>query len=231
MAEYSVEVCRELEGKFAAAGLHRPMRITRYEPGAKLSYEVTSVAEGIKAAVTLKVEKFVGGGFAGQVYQVRVQDIQAEGSADGQTGGLEVGGLYAMKILIPASRFSCLFRDVLYWIGFQGPFQLQVNPAAARAGAIWQKLIRCAAKTRFGDEKTVVDIYATFVDQNLGSCGELSEWVDGRTWRLEVDDRIDLLKQSRRGKVEDAELGSPGYRAKRRVMREFVDLLHDVGAY
>ena len=229
--EYSVEVCRELEGKFAAAGLHRPMRTVRYEPGAELSYEVTSVAEGIKAAVTLKVEKFVGGGFAGQVYQVRIQDIRADQSANDQIGELEVGGLYAMKILIPPSRFSCLFRDVLYWIGFQGPFQLQVNPAAARAGAIWQKLIRCAAKTRFGDERAVVDIYATFVDPNLGSCGELSEWVDGRTWRLEVDDRMDLLKQSRRGKVDDSELGSPEYRAKRKFMREFVELLHDVGAY
>ncbi|MBN2270556.1 MAG: hypothetical protein JXN61_08080 [Sedimentisphaerales bacterium] len=231
MAEYSVEVCRELEGKFAAAGLHRPMRITRYEPGTELAYEVTSVAEGIKAAVTLKVERFVGGGFAGQVYQVRIQDIQAENSAEGKIEGLEVGGLYAMKILIPPSRFSCLFRNVLYWIGFQGPFQLQVNPAAARAGAIWQKFIRRAAQTRFGDEKAVVDIYATFVDPNLGSCGELSEWVDGRTWRLEVDDRMDLLKQSRRGKVDDSELGLPEYRAKRKFMREFVELLHDVGAY
>ncbi len=230
MAEYSVEVCRELEGKFAAAGLHRPMRIARYECGTELAYEVTSVAEGIKAAVTLKVEKFVGGGFAGQVYQVRVQDIRAEGSANGQIEGLEVGGLYAMKILIPLSLFSCLFRDVLYWIGFQGPFQLQVNPAAARAGAIWQKFIRCAAKTRLGDERAVVDIHATFVDQNLGSCGELSEWVDGRTWRLEVDDRIDLLKRSRRGKVDEAELGSPEYRAKRKFMREFVELMHEVGA-
>jgi len=231
MAEYSVEVCRELEGKFAAVGLHRPMRIARYEPGAELAYDVTSVAGGVKAAVMLKVERFVGGGFAGQVYQVRIRDIQAEGSANGQIEGIEVGGLYAMKILIPPSRFSCLFRNVLYWIGFQGPFQLQVNPAAARAGAIWQKFIRCAAKTRFGDENSVVDIHATFVDRNLGSCGELSEWVDGRTWRLEVDERMDLLKRASQGKADDAELGSPEYRAKHKFMRGFVELLHDVGAH
>ena len=230
-AEYSVEVCRELEGKFAAAGLHRPMRITRYEPGAELSYEATSVEAGSKAAVTLKIEKFVGGGFAGQVYQVRIQDIQVEGSANSSIGGLEVGGLYAMKILIPPSRFSLLFRNVLYWIGFQGPFQLQVNPAAARAGAIWQKFIRCAAKTRFGDETSVVDIHATFIDRNLGSCGELSEWVDGRTWRLEVDDRMDLLKRARRVKGDDTQLGSPEYRAKHKFMADFVQLLHDMGAH
>jgi hypothetical protein len=228
-AEYSVEVCRELEGKFGVFGLHRPMRIGRYEAGAELGYEAASVAGGVKGAVRLRVEKFVGGGFAGQVYQVRIQDIQVDGG--GSIDGLEVGGLYAMKILIPPSRLSLLFRNVLYWIGFQGPFQLQVNPAAARSGAIWQKFIRCAAKMRFGDENSVVDIYATFVDENLGSCGELSEWVDGRTWRLEVDDRMDLLRRAKRSKGEDVELGSPEYRAKRKFMREFVDLLHDVGAH
>ena len=229
--EYSVEVCRQLEAKFHAAGLHRPMRITRYEPDAELTYEVTSIAQAGKAAVALRVEKFVGGGFAGQVYQVKIRDIQAKGSANGSIEGLEVDGVYAMKILIPPSGFSRLFRNVLYWIGFQGPFQLQVNPAAARAGAIWQKFIRCAAKTRFGDEKAVVDIHATFVDDNLGSCGELSEWVEGRTWQLEVDDRMDLLKQARRGKALNAELGSPEYRAKRKFMADFVRLLYDLGAY
>ncbi|GAI98428.1 unnamed protein product, partial [marine sediment metagenome] len=75
-------------------------------------------------------------------------------------------------------------------------------------------------------------IYATFVDSKLGSCGELSEWIDGRTWRLEVDDRLDLLKRWRRGKVVDAQqLGSPEYRAKREFMGELVRLLYDMGGY
>ena len=104
-----------------------------------------------------------------------------------------------MKILVPPSGFSTFFRNFLYWVGFQGPFQLQVNPAAARAGALWQKFIRRAAKIRFGDENTIVDIHATFVDEKIGSCGELSEWVDGRTWRLEVDDRMDLLRRWAKG--------------------------------
>jgi len=137
-----------------------------------------------------------------------------------------------MKILIPPSNFSRLFRNMLYWVGFQGPFQLQTNPAAARAGALWQKFIRRGAKIRFGDERTIVDIYATFVDNKLGSCGELSEWVDGRTWRLEVDDRLHSLKRWRRGKVVDAQqLGSPEYRAKREFMGELVRLLYGMGGY
>jgi hypothetical protein len=95
----------------------------------------------------------VGGGFAGQVYRVKI--LRIEGA---QIAGLEAGGSYAMKILIPPSGFSRRFRDLLYWIGFQGPFQLQVNPAAARAGALWQKVIRRGARIRFGDERAVVDI-------------------------------------------------------------------------
>ena len=58
---------------------------------------------------------------------------------------------------------------------------------------MWQKFIRRGAKIWFGDERTVVDIHATFVDNIMGSCGELSEWVDGRTWRLEVHENLGIL--------------------------------------
>jgi hypothetical protein len=227
--EYSVDVCRQLEAKFHAAKLHRPMRISRYDAGTGLTYDVHGIGRDEKAKVHLLVEKFVGGGFAGQVYRVKITGI--EGTID----GLESGKVYAIKILIPPTGFSRLFRNLLYWIGFQGPFQQQVNPSAARAGALWQKLIRRGAKIRFGDENAIVDIYGTFVDNRQGSCGELREWVEGRTWRLEVDDRLDLLKKWRRGKKINesliSELGSPEYRAKRNFMKEFVGLLHDMGAY
>ena len=226
--EYSVEVCSKLRERFRAAGLHRPQLVARYDAGAELVYEITEVSGANKSEVRLVVEKFVGGGFAGQVYRVKVLEI----SSQGPVGGIEVGGVYAMKILIPPSTFSRFFRNGLYWLGFQGPFQLQCNRAATRAGALWQKFIRRAAKIRFGDENTVVDIHATFIDHNLGSCGELSEWIDGRTWRLEVDDHMDLLKAWYRGKaVDEAVLGSAEYRAKRQFMADFVELLHDVGAH
>jgi len=227
--EYSVEVCKELEAGCRAANLYRPMRTSRYDAGTELIYDVTGVGQAETARVHLVVEKFVGGGFAGQVYRVKVVGIE------GTTQGLEVDQLYAIKILIPPSGFSRLFRNLLYWVGFQGPFQLQVNPTAARAGSLWQKFIRRGAKIRFGDENAVVDIYATFVDEKLGGCGELREWVEGRTWLLEVDDRMDLLRQWQRGKKIDesaiSRLGSPEYRAKRKFMHEFVELLHDMGAY
>ena len=222
------EIYRKLEREFLKLALHRPMRVGRLEPGTELVYDVIGVPAN-RGRVRLMVEAFVGGGFAGQVYRVSVLDIE---SASGPIGGLERGKVFAMKILIPPSLFSRLFRNTLYWLGFQGPFQLQVNPAAARAGALWQKFIRRGARVWFGDERAVVDIHATFVDSKLGSCGELSEWVEGRTWRLEVDEQMDRLKRWRRGKEVDAEgLGSPEYRAKYVFMRAFVDLLHAMGAH
>jgi len=226
--EYSVEVYKELEARFRATRLYRPMRIARYDGGTELIYDVRGVEQAGTARVHLVVEKFVGGGFAGQVYQVKVLEIEAE---DGSIGTLEVGRLYAMKILTPPSGFSRLFRNMLYWVGFQGPFQLQVNPEAARTGALWQKFVRRGAKIRFGDEGAVVDIHATFVDDRLGACGELSEWVDGRTWRLEVDERLDLLKQWSRGKAVDEQyVGSAEYLMRGSVVqfdRGNVDKLED----
>jgi hypothetical protein len=227
--EYSVEVIEELEKQFEAAALHRPMRVERYEAGTELVYDVTGVAHASKGRLRLVVEKFVGGGFAGQVYRVKILDIDSQ---SGPIGGLEVGKIYAMKILVPPTGFSHLFRNAIYYVGFQGPFQLQVNPAAARAGALWQKFFRRGASIKFGSESVVTDIHATFVDKNLGSCGELSEWIDGRVWRLEVDERMDLLKRWIRGNEVDAEsLGSPEYRAKRKFMHKFVQLLHEMGGH
>jgi hypothetical protein len=225
----SVEIYRLLEADFKSMALHRPMRIERYEAGTELNYTVTGVDNTSSADVRLVIEKFVGGGFAGQVYRVRVLEMSSEHGLDPK---IHVGGVYAVKILIPPSGFSRLFRNALYWLGFQGPFQLQVNPAAARAGALWQKFIRRGAKIALGDQNAVVDIYATFVDENLGSCGEMSEWVQGRTWRLEVDDHLDSLKRWIRGKPVDPEkLGSPEYRAKYRFMQKFVEHLHQMGAH
>ena len=226
-AEYSIETCKRLVDAFDRAQLYRPMRPGRYDAGDELTYEVTGVAPAVRATVRMVVEKFVGGGFAGQVYRVKVSGID---SPDGEIPGLESGGTYAIKILVPPSARAQKFRDRIYAVGFQGPFQLQVNPAAARAGALWQKFIRRAAGIKMGSERAVVNILATFVDRTMGSCGEISEWVSGRTWLFEVDDRLDLRKKWRPGDP-DRGVSSPEYRAKKAFMAEFVSLLHEVGAH
>jgi len=227
-AEYSVEVCKKLENRFQELELHRPFRIERYDAGDLLEYEVTpTTAEATPCRVKLEVDKFVGGGFAGQVYRVKILE---------STGDMErvlpAGGIFALKILIPPSGGSLLFRNLLHYIGFQGAFQLQTNPTAARAGALWQKFIRRGARVHFGDESCVNDVHCTFVDDKLGSCGEISDWIDGRVWQLEVDDRVDLLKRWTKGKpVDETTLGSPEFRSKRSFMKSFVKLLNEMGAH
>jgi hypothetical protein len=229
-AEYSIEACRDLEKTFRELHVYRPAAVTRYDQGAQLRYPVEPVGPGprdVRVDVDAVVEGFVGGGFAGQVYKVRVVRVGGDG-----VPGLHEGGEYAVKILIPPSAFSALFRNLLHMAGFQGPFQLQCNPGAAMSGALWQKFIRRAAKIRFGDERLVNDVHATFVDEAMGSCGEITDWIDGRTWQLEVDDRMDLLARWRRGgPVDETLLGSKEYRQKKTFMAAFVALLHEMGAH
>ncbi|MHC4951230.1 MAG: hypothetical protein ACYTEU_09655, partial [Planctomycetota bacterium] len=230
--KYSIKTCKQLEAAFQEANLHRPMRVGHYDAGIELKLAITPVEPGPNAGIRVSIEKFVGGGFAGQVYKVKLLSITTASGPVEALMNLAVGQSYAMKILIPPSGGAHFFRNLVYVLGFQGPFQLQVNPAASRAGALWQKFIRAAAQHRFGDDNCVNDIHATFVDSTLGSCGEISDWVEGRTWRLEVDDRLDTLKRWRKGKpVDENTLGSPEFCSKYTFMTEFVKLLHEIGAH
>jgi hypothetical protein len=225
-SEYSVQTCQALAERFRAAGLARPMRIRRYDPGTEIVYRVAGVWPVRQAAVRVRIDQYVGGGFAGQVYRVCVLGVEGQ-----DIPGLEVGEVYALKIMVPSSPRKARFRDGLYRLGFAGPFSLQANPAAVRAGSLWQKFIRRAAALRLGDEGAVADVFATFVDPRLGSCGEIREWVEGRQWRFEVDDRLDARRRWRPGhQPPPGGVGSPEYRAKRTFMRDLVRLMHELGA-
>ncbi len=223
---YSIETIHNLESIFSLQNLHRPIRIQRYDPGTELTYAIQGVFPALKGKATLRIEKFVGGGFAGQVYKVKILYVDIPG---GNIPGLTEGQDYALKILIPKSAFVRWFRSFMYGIAFQGPYSLQVNPDAARAGALWQKFIRRGAKLRFGSGKAVVDILATLIDKQLGSCGEISEWVNGRMWRFEADDNLDARKRKYRHDTEIGR-GAPEYFAKKTFMADLVKLMHDMGA-
>ena len=225
-ATYDSKTIREVEGFFEAQKVLRPLRIHRYEPGTVLVYEVRGVWPEAKALLKLEVERFVGGGYAGQVYKVRILENRP---LEGEIAGLAAGSVRAMKILVPASGFGRRVRNLFYFLGFQGPFSLQANAAAGRSQALWQKFVRRAARAELGAESTVVDIFGTFRDPRLGSCGELSEWVDGRVWRFEVDDDLDARAAWKPGTPDDG-VGSPEYRTKREFMARLVRLLHDLGA-
>ena len=224
-SHHSAETINKLKEIFHEQGLARPLRIKRYEAGQELTYDIKGVVPARPGRIKIKIEKFVGGGFAGQVYKIRVLNLDMP---DGPIAGLQEGQVYALKILIPPSGFARLFRNFIYGLAFQGPFSLQVNPAASRAGALWQKFIRKGAKIRLGGEEAVVDIMATLIDPSLGSCGEISEWIDGRMWRFEVDDNLDnrFIQRETPPKVRQ----SPEYISKRSFMQRLVSLLHEMGA-
>ncbi len=225
--QYSENICRKLAQQFHQLGLHRPMRIRRYDADQEITCRAESIDGTRSAELNLRIERFVGGGFAGQVYRVRLEKIN--GAA---IEGLVQGRIYAMKVLVPPSGFALLFRNFVYAIGFQAPFQLQTNPVAARCGALWQKFFRRGARIRFGTELAVNDIHVTFIDERIGSCAELNDWIDGRTWRLEVDDHMDALQRwGKKLPVSEHLLGSPEYRAKKEFMQAFVRLLHDMGGH
>ncbi|MFC2160324.1 hypothetical protein ACFLRX_01590 [Acidobacteriota bacterium] len=223
--EYSVETIQKLEAIFSQQDLARPLRIKNYEPGQEILYTVKGVVPAKSGSAKIRIEKFVGGGYAGQVYKIRVLTLN---TPEGPLDGLTEGQTYALKILIPPSGLALLFRNFIYGLAFQGPFSLQVNPAASRAGAIWQKFIRQGAKIRLGTENAVVDILATIIDPTLGSCGEISEWVEGRMWRFEVEDNLDSRRKKNAGQNEAPH--SPEYLSKRSFMANLVSLLHEMGA-
>ncbi len=218
-----------MEQIIAGAGLLLPTKPDRYDPGDRMTVDVTGVVPARQGTATLEVEKFVGGGFAGQVYRVRLIGLE---TPEGPLEGLEEGGTYAVKIIVPPSGFSLLFRNTLYWLAYQGPFSAQVNENAARSGVLWQKMIRRAARIHLGDEASVVDTFATFFDSNLDSYAEINEWIEGRTWIYEVEDN--LIGRNRRvrkdGRIMDDGGGSREYLEKRSFMIRFVRMLHNLGA-
>ena len=227
---YSLEVCHKLEKMVDGAELAIKYPLSRYNRSDRLNVELVGVCPDEKASAIFEVDKFVGGGFAGQVYRVKL--IEIDGSSKKSFAGLKTGRLYAIKILVPPSGFALAFRNFIYWLGFQGSFAAQTQFAAARAGVLWQKLIRRGAKVVFGDENSVVDTYATFFDENIGSYGEVNEWVEGRNWNFEIDDEIFKRKKWKKADIlpTDGSVKSFEYLEKRKYMQRFVRLLHEIGA-
>jgi len=222
--KYSSELCKELDLAANDSLLEIRHRPVRYENGTVLPIEITGVFPAIAGKAELTVDKFLGGGFAGQVYRCKLTGLEIPEPIP----GLEAGKLYAVKIVIPPSAFSRWFRNTTYWLAFQGPFSSQVNYGACRAGLLWQKLVRRAGRVQFGRETAVKDAYASFWDANLNAYGEITEWVEGRMWHLEADDNI--TRRFDWKNVNLAETGSPEFVDKRRFMRGMVELMHEMGA-
>jgi hypothetical protein len=224
--KYSSKLCQALDSSANDSQLEIRHRPVRYENGTVLPIEITGVFPSVEGKAELTVDKFLGGGFAGQVYRCKLTGLDLpEGK---NIPGLEAGKLYAVKIVIPPSAFSRWFRNTTYWLAFQGPFSSQVNHGACRAGLLWQKLVRRAGRVKFGRETAVKDAYASFWDANLNAYGEITEWVEGRMWHLEADE--DITRRFDWKNIPLTETGSPEFVDKRRFMRDMVELMHEMGA-
>ncbi|MGQ9663425.1 MAG: hypothetical protein ACUVWX_13960 [Kiritimatiellia bacterium] len=224
---YSVELCRQIWLAVERAKLLIPHRPTRYEEGDLLRIEFLTAWPEQPGQAQLRIQKYAGSGFAGQVYRCIAENVRFSGSPPNPIP-LREGGMYAVKLFVPASRFARSFRNLLFWLGFQAPFSPQISEAACRAGVLWQKLARLAAARELGDENAVADVFATFYDPILQSFGEIREWVEGRFWRLEADTRPWLRRKWRR--IRPAQTDSPEYVAKRQFMHRLVTMLHAMGA-
>jgi len=218
---YSSEVCRRLAAVAEETRLLRPRRIVRHEVGDLLALDLEGVAPAWRGRATFEILGYVGGGFAGQVYRARVVDIEGDAPA---RAALPAGGTCALKMFVPWSGFARMFRNAIYGLAFQAPFGLQVSRSAVRSAALWQKFLRRGAGVRLGREETIVDVHATFFDPALGAHGEVLEWVQGRVWRLEVNERLFSEESPGQGASETE------YAAKKRFMRDIVGLFHEMGA-
>jgi len=215
-----------LEDLFLEQRLHRPLRVQRYRSGQRLSFEAETIFPAQKTGVELEIVRFVGGGYSGQVYKVKILRVE---NGPENPEGLQPGRTYALKIFVPPGTMSRWIRNLIYAVGFQGPFSLRVNPDAVRAGALWQRFIRRGARSSFGSEDAVANVLATLTDPKLGSCGEISEWIEGRMWRLEVDDNLYSRLKWKPGRPAQG-LNSPEYRAKKAFMFDLVKLMREMGA-
>ena len=223
---YSVAVVEKLQQRIRDLKLELPFRVDRYLPGTLLELDLTTAWPEARCKGNFLVEKFVGGGFAGQVYRCRYEGSDQVGV--GEAAGLYAGHKYAVKILVPPSRFAAGFRNFVYAIAFQAPFSAQVLESACRSGLLWPKILRLAAQAEFGHADAIADTYASFYDANFGAFGEVREWIEGRGWRLEADLQPALRKQ---WKTMDARAtGSPEYVAKRQFMHRLVAMMHAMGA-
>lgn len=224
-APYSAELCCELHRLVREANMKVRWVPPRHEEGDLLDLEFTGVWPETTGRARFRMEAFVGGGFAGQVYKCRLEGIEP---GNGGTAPLTVGQTYALKILVPPSRFSVMFRNLVYSLGFQAPFSSQHLASACRYGLLWQKLIGIAMGAKYGLPDSVPEPHASFYDPKLRAWGEIQEWVEGRTWRLEPD--TSLKKRRRWRELAPRDTGSPEFVAKRQFMSALVDLLHDMGA-
>ncbi|HOW97938.1 MAG TPA: hypothetical protein P5567_01725 [Kiritimatiellia bacterium] len=101
----------------------------------------------------------------------------------------------------------------------------------ARQAALFRKLARRAAGIELGTESALADAWATFFDPGRGWIGIVEEWIDGRYWKMETDDRLwDRPVPSDHPERDDPAAFRTEYDAKRLFMARLERLFQRLGA-
>jgi hypothetical protein len=190
----------------------------------KLALRVKGLLPPAVTILHLHVEEHMGGGPYCQTYRIRPVNN------DAAFVGLIPTAVYGLKVYhVPFCRFcapdSFLFTTL--------PRRLLVKSLdrLGRIGALWQLLARTAVERELQLPEAVPNALATFYDQNLLAFGTIYEWVDGRMWRLEMDDRIfdRLAPPPQPDYLEPREFPNE-YTAKRFFLARLERLFKEMGA-
>lgn len=152
-----------------------------YDPGDTVKARIKDI-DGVERDAAFRIDRYCGGGFAGQVYRATVVICDQN--------WLTPGHPYALKFFRTRSGLRKRFRDVMYFLAFQSPFPHQFNEAAVRTGVFMTRLLRIVSKVEFGTEAPINDCYGSFWDDHVGSFAEVDEWVEGRVSDPDVDSGI-----------------------------------------
>ena len=135
------------------------------------------------AILHLHVEEHLGGNRYRQAHRIRPINN------DAAFVGLIPTAVYRLNIYhVPFCRLCA--PDSFLYTTLPRRLMTKNLDRLARIGALWQYLARVAVGKEMGLPNAVPNVYATFYDQNLLAFGTIEEWVGGRPWRLEMDDRL-----------------------------------------
>ena len=90
--KYSKELCRELTRTVKDSGVSIPYRPKRYDAGELLDIKFTMAWPEVPGSGRFRIEKFVGGGFAGQVYRCVLESVDSHANIH----PLKPGGIYGV---------------------------------------------------------------------------------------------------------------------------------------
>lgn len=190
----------------------------------QIALHAKGILPPVTAVLHLQIEENIGGNLYRQIYRVRPLNQEAA------FVGLIPNAVYCLKVYhLPLSR---LCRPDSFVHTTLRRSQLRPNlDRLGRVGALWQLLARVAVANSMRLPAAVPNVFATFYDRNLLSFGTIEEWVEGRPWRLEMDDRVfDRIAPPEPPDYLVPDTFKDEYTAKRFFLARFHRLLTEMGA-